>query len=309
MRLNPYITSHPIDKPANFFGRADILHNVTQLLQHKEHNTIVLYGQRCIGKTSLLLQLEEQLGGGGVFSPVYFDLMGKAEISLGDLLYQLAQEIASVVGQNLPPREEFDAEGIYFCQTFLPHAASAAAEGGLVLLFDEFDVLDRPQAKPASETFFPYLRRWMADFERVQLVFVMGRQPQAFLLNRRSIFKGVPAIPLSLFSRKEAANIVRQAQQNESLSWLVAAVNQVWRWTEGHPYFTQVLCRVVWQNAYQNKPKEVPYVLPEHVDAAVGQLLGEDPAPTPSPSPNTRGGESSRSLSPPEGGGKGLEAD
>jgi hypothetical protein len=167
MRFNPYIAGNPISSPNGFFGRDDIFQAVMQVLRHPQSNAIVLYGQRRTGKTSVLLQLERQLVSTGEFVPVYFDLQDKADKPLGDVLYELAQRIAGVVGQAAPERALFDDEGSYFRQSFLPQAA---AQGKLVLLFDEFDVLDSPQQSKAGQTFFPYLRSWMADIQGVSFV-------------------------------------------------------------------------------------------------------------------------------------------
>ena len=78
--------------------------------------------------------------------------------------------------------------------------------------------------------------------------------------------------------RKQTSQLIRQSEQDATLVWLVAAVNRVWHWTQGHPYFTQILCQIVWQNAYANEPHERPYVYVEDVEEAVRQLLKEQAA-------------------------------
>ena len=59
--VNPYIVGNPIKEQSGFFGRQDIFREVMQILRQPGSNAIVLYGQRRIGKTSVLLQLEKQL--------------------------------------------------------------------------------------------------------------------------------------------------------------------------------------------------------------------------------------------------------
>ncbi len=48
------------------------------VLHHKQQNAIVLFGQRRIGKTSLLRELEAKLPKQGDFLPIFFDLQDKA---------------------------------------------------------------------------------------------------------------------------------------------------------------------------------------------------------------------------------------
>ena len=172
---NPYIAGNPIGDPSGFFGRDDVFRAVEQVLRRRASNAIVLYGQRRIGKTSVLLQLERRLAAEALGTPVFLDLQDKAALPLGQLVFDLAQRIAAVTKQPAPVRSEFDEQGEYFCTTFLPRVAQAVGGRGLVLLFDEFDVLDAPAQAHAGQAFFPYLRRWMAALERVAFVFVIGR--------------------------------------------------------------------------------------------------------------------------------------
>src|SRR5262245_55260288 len=142
--VNPYIVGNPIKDQASFFGRQDIFREVLQVLRQRGSNAIVLYGQRRIGKTSVLLQLEKQLARDGEFTPVYFDLQDKAAKSLTEVLYELSQHISKVTGHTVAKSSDFDQTADYFRNVFLPEVAEKVATGGLVLLFDEFDVLDSP---------------------------------------------------------------------------------------------------------------------------------------------------------------------
>ncbi len=273
MFLNPYTAGNPIGGQTGFFGRDDILRDVLQVLRHPQSNAIVLYGQRRIGKTSMLLQLERQLVDLADYLPVYFDLQDKADKPLEDVLYELAQRISAVTRQVTPNRDLFDSEGAYFRDEFVPQATEMVSNGGLVLLFDEFDVLDSPKENQAGAAFFPYLRQWMGDAKGVQFVFVIGRRPEDLSINTISTFKGVRATRVSLLEPDNAAAVVRQSQEEGSLLWSDEAVEKVWQWAQGHPYFTQLLCSVIWENAHEEEPDEVPIVTPNNVDNAVNEVL------------------------------------
>ena len=271
--LNPYIAGNPIDDRSVFFGRQDIFREVMQVLRHPQSNAIVLYGQRRIGKTSVLLQLKHQLVEEGNFTPVYFDLQDKAAKPLGRVLLELAQRIATETEQTLPNQENFDQSGEYFQKTFLPEITEKIGVGSLVLLFDEFDVLDSPVRGAAGQDFFPYLRTWMTDLEGVQFVFVIGRRPEDLSVDTLSTFKAVRASRVSVLEQKEAEAIVRQSERSKSLAWTKGAIDKIWSWTHGHPYFTQLLCSVVWDHAYEESPSETPRVGVEEVDVAIKDAL------------------------------------
>lgn len=278
MSHNPYIAGNPT-KGGQFLGRDDILRHVNRFLETPHQNAIVLYGQRRIGKTSILLQIEHQLETDAHYTPVYFDLQDRAGKPLPDVLYELAQRIAHKVDGATPARKAFDTAGDYFKNEFLPRVADKARAGGLVLLFDEFDVLGTTSQTPnqaAGDEFFPYLRRWMSDVEDVNFIFVIGRRPEDLSLSTMSTFKGTRAIQVGTMSREETERVIRQSERVGSLSWQDEAVTAVWNWTHGHPYLTQLLCYVVWENVidwYEEGEQENPQATARFVDTAVPVAL------------------------------------
>jgi tetratricopeptide (TPR) repeat protein len=267
--INPYIVGNPIREQAGFFGRQDIFREVLQVLRQRGSNAIVLYGQRRIGKTSVLLQLEQQLRHSGEFTPVYFDLQDKAAKSLPEVLYELSQHISKVTGHAVAKASDFDRTGDYFRNVFLPEIAEKVAKGGLVLLFDEFDVLDSPTRTQAAEAFFPYLREWMTDVQKVKFVFVIGRRPEDLSVRTMSTFKGIQSTRVSFLSKPDAEAVIHQSEREGSLKWEDAVADKVLELTHGHPYFTQLLCSVIWENTHESGPEKVPTVSVEDVEKAI----------------------------------------
>ena len=68
MHVNPYIAGNPIKNSSAFFGRHDIIREVMQVLHHPQSNAIVLFGQRRVGKTSVMYFLLDRLR---TFSSLY----------------------------------------------------------------------------------------------------------------------------------------------------------------------------------------------------------------------------------------------
>jgi AAA+ ATPase superfamily predicted ATPase len=92
---NPYIAGNPVRGQEKFIGRADVLRDVERTLRHPDENAIVLFGQRRIGKTSVLLNVERELAAKQEYTPIYFDLQDKAALPLAEVLYQMAQKSPS----------------------------------------------------------------------------------------------------------------------------------------------------------------------------------------------------------------------
>ncbi len=268
---NPYIAGNPVGKSDVFVGREDILKLVVRILRNPNQNAITLYGQRRIGKTSLLQYMEETLPAQGAFVPLFFDLQDKTEQPLSDLLHRLACDIADKVGLQPPPAAAnfpniFDTD-------WLPRALGNLPEDhSLVLLFDEFDVLADPHGEHVNREFFNYFRKLMqAHPQTLQFVFVMGRNISDLSNIALSIFKGVPSERVSLLNQKDTEHLIRLSERKESLRWETEAVAAVWNLTHGHPFLTQALCSQVWEAAWDDfeaDEAEMPTATASLVDAA-----------------------------------------
>ena len=61
--LNPYVAGRALDEDRAFFGREEMFQMVETEFRSPDRNAVVLFGQRRIGKTSILKQLKRRLGG------------------------------------------------------------------------------------------------------------------------------------------------------------------------------------------------------------------------------------------------------
>lgn len=271
--INPYVAGNPVGDSPAFIGRADVLREVLRVLRRPQDNAIVLYGQRRIGKTSILQHLTAQLPKEGNYCAVYFDLQDKAAWPLGRVLSDLARGITHEL--KLPVPDLGADPETAFRQTWLPDALSKLPAGcALVLLFDEFDVLADAKGEQAAAAFFPYLRDLMSSHPgQLKFVFVIGRNVNDLTNIALSLFKGTPSQRVSLLTEQDTADLVRLSQKNNSLDWPDDAVGRVWHLTHGHPFLTQQICSHVWERAYDQEPNEPPVVTFADVDAAVNDAL------------------------------------
>ncbi len=271
--MNPYVAGNPVGGSEAFVGRSDVLREVLRVLRRPKDNALVLYGQRRIGKTSILEHLAAWLPREGPYRPVYFDLQDKAAWPLGRVLKSLAETIAGSLGQG-PPQLSSEVP-TSFRETWLPDVLASLPDGSsLVLLFDEFDVLAEPRSEQAAGAFFPYLRSLLTtDPGKLQFIFVIGRNVDDLDTIALSLFKGTDARRVSLLSRTDTATLLRLSEANGTLHWKEEAVERVWQLTNGHPFLTQQLCSHVWERAYDEDPGETPTVGAAEIDAAIDGVL------------------------------------
>ncbi len=104
-RFNPYVVGEPIRKPSDFFGRQWL---IQQILDGIHKNNFIIYGERRIGKTSLLNQLVYHLkalsGEEKVycFVPILTNLQGIPEESFFRFLIERIVHAASIPSAELP---------------------------------------------------------------------------------------------------------------------------------------------------------------------------------------------------------------
>lgn len=270
---NPYIAGNPVGNSAAFVGRDDVLEAVLGFLQDPQHHGVVLYGQRRIGKTSILHHLAKWLPQSGGPRAIYFDLQNKVTWPVGQIMVELARSIADELGMPEPDAGEDAA--LWFRRAWLPRVlGSLPSEDSLAVLFDEFDVLaDAKSQKQASETFFAYLRELLIETApKLRLVFVIGRNLEDLSYLAGPLFKAMPSKHVSLLSRSEAEAVVRLSEKSGTLTWSDDAVVAAWALTHGQPYLLQHICWQVWQRAHANGPAGQPASASD-VEAAVPHTL------------------------------------
>ena len=266
---NPYITGNPVGKSTAFIGRTDILQAVLRVLRHPQDNAIVLYGQQRMGKTSILQALEVDLLEDNRYCPVAFNLIDKAQESLEQVLQGLARQISQVLSID-PPHFEHDPKATF--HQWLSQVLKQPSAQILVLLFDEFDVLDEPNNM--RKNFFPYLRDLLAiNPQRCKFVFTIGRKIEELNTIVLSLFKGIPSQQVSLLDDQETTQLVRLSETNQTLSWSNEAIDKIRYWTHGHPHLTQRFCSSVWDDIYDQHPTQLPTATLTDVDTAFIRVL------------------------------------
>jgi tetratricopeptide (TPR) repeat protein len=111
-RFNPYIAGAPVREDDMFLGRETLL---SRILQTIHNNSILLYGERRIGKTSLQHHIKKRLqqmqDPQFVFLPVYIDLQGTPqERFFWTLGHEMFHELGTALDGKLEGRGPKDGE-------------------------------------------------------------------------------------------------------------------------------------------------------------------------------------------------------
>ena len=150
-RFNPYIAGAPVLDTEMFFGREQLIERILQTIHN---NSLLLYGERRIGKTSLqhhlrrrLLQLDDP---DYEFFPVYVDLQGTPESQFfATLAEDVFHQLESILG-DMGSGEDLDSDSEYGYRDLVRDLRRvikvleerSSKQVKLVLLIDEVDELN-----------------------------------------------------------------------------------------------------------------------------------------------------------------------
>ena len=250
---SPYVIGRPIYEKDCFFGRDDLFKFITDNLTQKS-KVILLHGQRRIGKSSVLAQIPNfvQLES-FIFIPL--SLEGQASKSLGDLLSELARDIVDQLKKHAdrfkydlprPERYAFRDCPEKFSEVFLLQVYKSVGDVSLVLLLDEFDVLEEITTNTSIENFFHYLRKILTEHLNLYAIPVVGRRLDELsrLLN---VFDRAPYYEVGLLDSRAAKDLILKPAEY-LLQYSPESIASILDLTSGHPYLTQVLCYAIFTN-------------------------------------------------------------
>lgn len=253
---NPYVVGKPLTPASGtlYVGREDIFAWIEEnLLGKTQPHTLILYGQRRMGKTSTLYQLVgghrghniRQFPGHPIY-PVYIDLQRLAGCNTPEffdiLSHHMARDLAKR-GIRVTPPAAWPDNGTIFrhFDTFLDQIESALPDKGLlVLIIDELEQLqDSVRRGRLSQDIFPYLRSLMQH--RARLTFILAGTNQLVQEYWSIIFHVGVSREILPLSREETENLIREPVA-PMIQYDDLAVDQIWLATRGHPYFSQLIC-------------------------------------------------------------------
>lgn len=272
-RQNPFVVGNSVGGTEVFVGREDIIRRVEATLLQPLEPGLVLFGQRRVGKTSILQELEVRLRREARWIPVFFDLQGRAQASVDLIIRDLAGAIARECGQAEPSFGPTVSEE--FRSVWLPRLLSGLPTGArVVLLLDEFDVVADPKAPLSNQPLFEFLRGIFDGEHRGQLaaVYAMGRTMEDLDISAGPLFRGLRTEHVSTLCRQDFDALLAKGTEDGALTWDPEATEQTWSLTRGHAMLTQLLASYAWQAAWERPGRRIEA---RHIRDTVPKVLQE----------------------------------
>ena len=282
-KFNPYIAGTPLLGPEMFYGRA---HEITNICRHLRHNSLMLIGERRIGKTTMLHQLSKVLkedSGDIDFLPVYIDLQGVQEWAF---FYLIMGELVQCFGQRIEDADLLwhrEKDG-YDYRNFNADLRTVirtmnSIEGDrckLVLLIDEADVMnDFDQIVHAR-----FRRIFMQEYAQNLAVVMAGtaidrewNRPESPWWNLFTVLN------LGPIEKKEAEKLIKKPVAG-FYSFTSSAVYRILEISGCIPYRIQLICVYLIDRAIQNhstmiRVGDVDIVMKEQIVNIIQPASGE----------------------------------
>jgi len=269
---NPYIAGNPLSGDTSlYFGRQDALDYINKhILVGEEHHTIVCYGLRRTGKTSLLNRIIAEGFTDKRMIPIYMDIQGIDNES--DFYLTLWDKITEAL--NSAESECKDFGGF---KRFLKKAGNALGEKIIVILADEFEELQmRVESGKMPKDIFSNIRHLMQHEKKMIFLFCGTHQLEEMSKDYWSIFFNTAIyLKINFLEREDMEKLVREPVAGE-LDYDSLAVEQIFKMTHGQPYLTQLICRSLVND--MNERKKRNYASINDVDDAVEKIIvqGDD---------------------------------
>ncbi len=250
---NPYIVGDPVYPPL-LVGRKDVFDRIAEVWAAKKNpDSIIVYGHRRMGKSSILRNLDQVAPQGSVV--VYADMAGETSFveSTGDLLLGLADKVYTAVrrryGEGAIPEPDPEAyttqaRAQFQFNRLLERVRETLAGRILVLALDEFEGVERAvEEGKIGREIYQFLR---AKTQEPWLALVFGGLHTLDEMSRdyqQPFYGSYENIPVSYLPPPSAWRLITNPTEGFELNYEPEAIERVIAETGGQPYLVQQICR------------------------------------------------------------------
>ena len=240
---NPYVIGDPVEGDL-FVGRDDIMRQLQELWLMGNHlQSVVIYGHRRMGKTSILKNIEPRLGSG--IHVAYVNLLKSAGAeTLSDVLLAISDQVAATLTIAPPSDAEMEASPDRTFDRFLRRATDTLTEGkGLIIALDEFEKIEELiEAGRLEASFLAYLRGLVQDSPRVGFAFAGLHTLEEMSADYfQPFFASVIPIKVDFFKRATVQTLLPNPGGDFPLDYDYDALDRIWELAAGQPYLTQLI--------------------------------------------------------------------
>lgn len=283
---NPFMTSNDgLDKNAKAYGRDSIINDLYKQIWNDEFSQynggcFIIYGQRRVGKTTVVKKLRERLEDDAIYSGRYIIVCEKIELTTvvvdrqlreGNMYRSFANKICEKAKDIIDPKKREALDDLYnsvktvisqdedpyeaFTESFLPRFNrlfdNQAAKPHIVLSIDEFNILYVGMYNGTIS--ISVVNRLLRLFESCEQITLIIASADIYLSmsnlddDLSNTFQHIGVYKLGGISHDSAMKMIRQDIQtinglNAMPRFSLRCAETIYQWTGGNPYYIARIC-------------------------------------------------------------------
>ncbi|MGD1808565.1 AAA family ATPase [Dapis sp. BLCC M126] len=273
---NSYIIGDPVEGDL-FVGRENIIRELEELwLMSSQLQSVVLYGHRRMGKTSILRNVAKSLGADVAdVQVVYVNLQGLGAISqgMGEVFLAISDEISDAINLSPPNTDELLKLPQRNFKLYLQQAIKKLAHKPLIIALDEFETIeDLINTQQLPPNFMAVLRGFVQMDRKIAFAFAglhtLEEMTEDYF---EPFFASVIPIRVGFLNRATTRQLLANPNPDFLLTYEPEAMDRIYDLTFGQPYLVQLLGfllvrRYNEQTFEEGKPREPIFTVAD-VDA------------------------------------------
>jgi len=278
---NLYVTGIPLklNHPL-FVGRGEIVNEIEKLLLDNHSPALVLLGQRRMGKTSLLYNINLLLAND--FLPIIIDLQGICAITTkeSDFFHSFARNIFASIKQNsdfiLPSlnREECDENPALYLDNLFNEIERYIGNRHILLMLDELMSLEYLFETKVlqAQTVLGWLRSQIQHRTHLK-VLLSDSHPLTELKHWATYLINVQIIHIGFLTPRDTYQLIEKPIPKFPLCYNTEAVERILKLTFCHPALVQLLCYNIVRLKNQQSQEQKFVATIEDIDTAAANAL------------------------------------
>ena len=279
---NPFVVGNPVQGQL-FVGRQEIFQELLEEWGEEPGqpvNSIVLYGHRRMGKTSILQNLAGRFGAQTLITNFSMQRAGRLQ-GTGEFLFFLALAISDTLRDAdlalaaEPELASFTSQPYLAFNRYLRQVRARLTGYRLILAIDEFEEIENAiSAGQLDEELLDYIRGVIHDEPWLILILAglhtLREMTQDYW---NPLFASVRPLKVSFLSRGMTAELLGNPGPDFPLGFSQASIDRVYELVAGQPYLTQLigyrLVRAYNQAVFEDGTAREPNFTPADIDAVI----------------------------------------
>jgi hypothetical protein len=271
IKEKPYSISI-IEERKKLFGRNEILDSLIENSNSQNIESFILYGQKRVGKSSIVKSLKTELDKQEDIVAVYKSMGNLKAVDPLDTFNHLGAYLCDEIIEELLIKYEHDKEKYdSISQLEIPDFKGSLAplEGFIkrirrnnrrlkfIFILDEFDELNQDFFKPGiiGETFSINIGKGLNDFKYIGFILV-GSENMAFLNWQGMRYNNFREVRVDIFDKSNQYSPFKRIVTDPlapNIKYSDSAIDLIYEYSNGNPYFTNLICEKAFQTAYKHK--------------------------------------------------------